>query len=50
MYEQQLEWFALREHGYEALEPDENGRLCSKLFPGLWLDAVAFWSASRHKC
>lgn len=44
MYEQQIEWFALRERGYEALEPDEIGRLRSELFPGLWLDTAAFWS------
>lgn len=44
MYECQVEWLVLREHGYEAIEADENGRLCSAIFPGLWLDKGAFWN------
>jgi Uma2 family endonuclease len=44
IYERRIEWFALREYGYEALEPDGDGRLRSELFPGLWLDTAAFWN------
>lgn len=43
MYEREIVWFVLRENGYEALAPDENGRLRSQLLPGLWLDTAAFW-------
>jgi len=38
--DQQLDWFELREGEYVPLAPDEQGRLRSRVFPGLWL-AVA---------
>jgi Uma2 family endonuclease len=44
VYEQRVDWFALREGVYEALTPDEGGVLCSKVFPGLWLQPAALWS------
>ena len=44
-YEQRVDWFVLRENGYESLEPDENGLLRSEIFPGLWLQPAALWSA-----
>lgn len=34
-----FEWYVLREGRYELLNPNENGWLCSTVFPGLWLDA-----------
>ena len=43
-YEQQVDWLALREGVYEALEADENGILRSDIFPGLWLRPDALWS------
>lgn len=42
MYEQRLDWFALRHGVYEPLSPGENGVLRSEQFPGLWLDSAAF--------
>lgn len=42
--EQRFEWRALREHGYELIAPDSAGIRCSEVFPGLWLDEVAFWN------
>lgn len=33
-----------REGVYESLLPDEQGIWRSELFPGLWLDAAAFWN------
>lgn len=33
----QLDWFEWREGEYVPLEPDEQGRLRSRVFPGLWL-------------
>lgn len=44
MYEQRVDWFALREGVYELLAPDEAGVLRSEVFPGLWLQPTALWS------
>ncbi len=44
MYERRIDWFILRDEGYETLPPDEQGIIHSKIFPGLWLDVNAFWS------
>ena len=35
--DEQLDWFELREGEYVLLEPDEQGILRSRVFPGLWL-------------
>jgi len=44
MYEQRVDWFILREEGYETLTPDADGVLRSEVFPGLWLQPDALWS------
>jgi Uma2 family endonuclease len=44
VYEQEATWFALREGVYEPLPADEAGILHSEVFPGLWLNAPAFWA------
>jgi Uma2 family endonuclease len=44
VYEQQINWFGLREGIYEALPLTPAGFLCSEIFPGLWLQPAAFWS------
>lgn len=44
IYEQHIDWFALREGVYEPLAPDASGVLRSEVFPGLWLQPAAFWS------
>ena len=44
MYEQQVDWFVLREGVYETLTPDTDGVLRSEVFPGLWLQPAAIWS------
>ncbi|HDQ73234.1 MAG TPA: Uma2 family endonuclease [Chloroflexi bacterium] len=44
MYEQRIDWFILREEGYETLAPGEDGVLRSEVFPGLWLNSDAFWA------
>ncbi len=44
VYEQAATWFVLREGVYEPLAPDAAGILRSQVFPGLWLDPVAFWA------
>ena len=37
VYDQQIDWWELREGAYLPLEPDEHGVVRSKVFPGLWL-------------
>lgn len=44
MYEQRVDWFALREGVYEPLVPDKAGVLRSEVFPGLWLQPTALLS------
>lgn len=44
VYEQKVDWFVWREGTYESLTPDEQGIWRSELFPGLWLNAAAFWN------
>ena len=38
VYEQQLDWFRLREGQYIKLLADSEGIIKSEIFPGLWLD------------
>jgi Uma2 family endonuclease len=40
----QVDWFVLREGGYQRLAPAEDGTLRSTVFPGLWLDPAALMS------
>ncbi len=46
MYEKRLDWFVLREGVYYTLAPDDKGILKSEVFPGLWLNAEAFWTGN----
>jgi Uma2 family endonuclease len=39
--EQQIDWFLLREGEFVRNQPDAQGRYCSVVFPGLWLDPAA---------
>jgi Uma2 family endonuclease len=36
-----VDWFALRQDGYEPLPPGPDGVYRSEVFPGLWLDPAA---------
>ena len=40
-YENALNWFALRGGRYKPLTPKFKSVICSKVFPGLWLDSAA---------
>jgi len=44
MEEQRVEWHALRSGRYELLPSDPSGILRSEVFPGLWLNVVAFFA------
>lgn len=44
VYEQQVSWFTWRDGEYHEIVADEQGILCSRIFPGLWLDPAKFWA------
>lgn len=46
VYENQFDWFVLREGEYIQLEANAEGIMCSQIFPGLWLDKVALLSGN----
>ncbi|MSU79904.1 MAG: Uma2 family endonuclease [Gemmataceae bacterium] len=39
--DQQIDWFTLHDGEFVLLQPDADGVLKSRVFPGLWLDAAA---------
>ncbi len=41
VFDQQLNWFGLEGGEYAPLNPDEDGIIRSRVFPGLWLDVEA---------
>ena len=41
VYDEAVDWFALRGEQFERLAPDADGFLKSIAFPGLWLDPAA---------
>lgn len=43
-YEQRIVWYVLAAGKYVPLQPDEDGVLRSRAFPGLWLDPTHFWN------
>ncbi len=47
--DQAVDWFELIDGQYQPQMPDERGRLSSKLFPGLWLDAAALLAGDLAK-
>ncbi len=44
-YEQRIDWFELVEGTYQSIQPNEEGVLHSRVFPGLWLKAQAVWAS-----
>jgi Uma2 family endonuclease len=44
--EQQISWFSLRNGTDELIPVDADGILRSRVFPGLWFHAAAFWTAN----
>jgi len=41
IYDDRLDWWALREGEYQPIAPDAAGVVKSEIFPGLWLDVPA---------
>lgn len=40
VFDQKIDWYHLTEEDYISLEANENGVICSSVFPGLWLDVA----------
>lgn len=46
---QELHWHRLHKKKYQPIKPEADGILRSKVFPGLWLDAVAFYQYDQAR-
>lgn len=44
--EEKALWHALEEGEYRLIEPNDQGVLCSRVFPGLWLHPEHFWAGN----
>jgi len=49
VYDQQFDWFRLKEGKYIQPQPNEQGISCSQVFPGLWLDIAALLAGDMAK-
>ena len=49
VFDQKIEWFRLVDEEYVALEANENGVICSFVFPGLWLDVAAMLTGDMSR-
>lgn len=45
----ELDWFTLSKGKYIQLKPNDNGIICSEIFPGLWLDKEALLGGDLAK-
>jgi len=44
----QVIWRTMVRGRYAEIAPDDAGLLCSRVFPGLWLDPAALWSPKKR--
>lgn len=49
LHQRELRWFRLVRGAFKKMPPDKEGILRSRVFPGLWLDADAFWAGDMPK-
>jgi Uma2 family endonuclease len=49
VYDYQFDCFRLGSGEYKQVEPNENGIICSHVFPGLWLDIIALLAGDLVK-
>lgn len=49
MFENKLDWFVLEKGIYRSLQPNPEGILCSRVFPGLWLDRQALLNGEMQQ-
>lgn len=47
--ENKIDWFSLQNSEYVSLEPDADGIIKSRVFPGLWLDVTALLAGEMTK-
>ena len=46
---ERIVWRVLEDGRYRDIQPDSQGILRSKSFPGLWLDTAAYWAGDRRR-
>lgn len=49
VFDQKIDWFTLQDGDYVSLQPDQQGVICSQVFPGLWLDALAMLQGNMQQ-
>lgn len=49
VFEQKIDWFGLDDGDYISLRPDEQGIICSVIFPGLCLDVAAMLQGNMQQ-
>ncbi len=47
--QKQLLWKVLSPDGFQSLDPDDDGVMRSRCFPGLWLDPAALWRLDQAR-
>jgi Uma2 family endonuclease len=49
VFDQRIDWFSLQDGDYISLIPNEEGVICSQVFPGLWLDLAAMLAGDMQR-
>jgi Uma2 family endonuclease len=49
VFDQKIDWFALQNGDYVSLQPNQQGVICSQVFPGLWLDVPAMLQGNMQQ-
>jgi len=49
VFDQKIDWFSLQDGDYVSLMPNEQGVICSLVFPGLWLDVAAMLAGNMQQ-
>ena len=49
LFEREIRWHVLVNGEYQLLQPDSDGLLRSRIFPGLWLDGKALFAGNMQQ-
>jgi len=49
VYDNEFDWFCLEDGKYIKLEPNKEGYICSRVFPGLWLAVNSLLSGDMKR-
>lgn len=49
VFDQKIDWFTLQNGDYVSLQPNQQGVICSQVFPGLWLDVPAMLQGNMQQ-